>query len=176
MDLLPAPWHEEHYNIIALYAVHTREPSRFGTILLPMTNRSVRVPLRTAPKTYAVHTREPSWFSTSRYDTTANANHSVPLCTATKMDHLFRAVPCRADARVDELCSLQTTNLSTGNHVTVDHTQRNYQVSAILVLQCELAWTRIQDSEYTGVTGPELPPEILSEGENTPRIFPPPRS
>ena len=28
----------------------------------------------------------------------------------------------------------------------------------------------------SGVTGPELPPEILSGGENTLRIFPPPRA
>ena len=46
----------------------------------------------------------------SQYDTIANANHSVPL------DHLSE--PCRAVlTRVDELCTLQTTNYSsTGNH------------------------------------------------------------
>ena len=73
---------------------------------------------------YAVHTREPSWFSTSRYDTIANANRPVPLRTAPKIDHLFE--PCRAVlTRVDELCTLQTTNDSTiNNHVTIDHTQQ----------------------------------------------------
>ena len=68
----------------------------------------------------------------------ANANHSVPLHTVTKIDHLFK--PCRAVlTRVDELCTLQTTNYSMGNHMTIDHTQQNYQFSTILVLQCELA-------------------------------------
>ena len=66
---------------------------------------------------------EPSRFGTSRYDTIANANRLVPLRTVLKIDHLFE--PCRAVlTRVDGLCTLLTTNYSTSNHVTIDHTQQ----------------------------------------------------
>ena len=61
----------------------------------------------------------------SQHDTIANTNRLVPLrTTLKKTTYLSRAVPMR----VNELCTIQTTNLYRirvpGNHVTIDHTQQ----------------------------------------------------